>query len=237
MRYARSVTEVARHREVQAAAKAVLAALGESITARDYERNIAERAAALLAAAGFADTWYYKCPALVLLGTRSCLSVSGRDYVPSDELVGEHNLVTVDLSPRREAYWGDCARSFCIENGRHSPTPSDPVFRDGLALERELHTAMQSFATRTTTCDALFQHCNALIRARGFENLDFRGNLGHSIVQRLEDRAYIEAGSARRLGDMGLFTFEPHIRTRGGRWGFKHEDIYYFDDLGKLATL
>ncbi len=237
MRYVRSVTEVALNREVQAAAKAVLVALGESITARDSERSIAERAAALLAAAGFADTWYYNCPALVLLGTRSCLSVSGRDYTPSDELVGEHNLVTVDLSPRRETYWGDCARSFCIESGRHSPAPVDPAFGEGVAFEQQLHHAMRAFVTPATTADELFQHCNALINACGFENLDLLGNLGHSIVRRLEDRSYIEAENARTLGEMGLFTFEPHIRKRGGRWGFKHEDIYYFDRDGHLCEL
>lgn len=222
--------DVSRHREVQAGAKAVLSALAASITARDCERTIAERASALLKGAGFADTWYYDCPALVLLGSRSCLSVSGRDYRPNDEEVGVENLVTVDLSPRRGSFWGDCARSFCIENGRCSVVPLGHEFREGLAFESRLHAQMRAFVTPATTCDELFRYGTGLIQAGGFENLDLHGNLGHSIVQRLEDRAYIEAGNAHRLGDLGLFTFEPHIRRRGAHWGFKHEDIYYFDD-------
>jgi hypothetical protein len=39
------------------------------------------------------------------------------------------------------------------------------------------------------------------------------------------------------LADAGLFTFQPHIHAIGGRWGFKHEDIYYMDANGPLAVL
>ena len=29
-----------------------------------------------------------------------------------------------------------------------------------------------------------------------------------------------------------LFTFEPHIRKVGKKWGFKLENIYYFSAVG-----
>jgi hypothetical protein len=58
--------------------------------------------------------------------------------------------------------------------------------------------------------------------------LDFLGNIGHSIELTPADRRYIETGNEQRLGNVRLFTFEPHIRTVGGAWGFKHENIYYF---------
>lgn len=108
---------ISAHREVQAVAKKVLAALGSTINPLDTERTIAERATAMLAREGVTDTWYYECPALVLLGSRSRLSISGREYVPNEEEVGFFNLVTVDLSPLRGDIWGDCARSFFIEEG------------------------------------------------------------------------------------------------------------------------
>ena len=87
---------------------------------------------------GLRDTWYYDCPAFVLLGSRSCASMSGRTYRPAEEAVGEHNLVTVDLSPRRDEIWGDCARSFCIEGGRWVVAPTDTDLADGLAVENAM---------------------------------------------------------------------------------------------------
>jgi len=34
-----------------------------------------------------------------------------------------------------------------------------------------------------------------------------------------------------------LLTFEPHVRAVGGRWGFKHEEIYRFDASGRVIPL
>jgi hypothetical protein len=85
-------------------------AIAGTITANSSERTIADTAKSLLKDSGLVDTWYYDCPAFVLLGSRSCLSMSGRDYVPADEPVGTENLVTIDLSPRVGGVWGDYAR-------------------------------------------------------------------------------------------------------------------------------
>ena len=43
------------------------------------------------------------------------------------------------------------------------------------------------------------------------------------------DRIYIEAGNKATFKDIDLFTFEPHIKKKQGNYGFKHENIYYFD--------
>ena len=211
---------------MQSIAKAVLAELAGTIVPADCERSIAVRAGELLAARGITQTWYYDCPAFVLLGSRSCLSVSGRSYTPADEPVGETNLVTVDLSPLRDGVWGDCARSFFVEAGRCVQTPHRPEFRRGAEMEASLHKSMLASATADTTCAELYESATAAMQAGGFENLDSLGNLGHSIEPHRDDRCYLEAGNPRRLGDVGLFTFEPHIRAAGGVWGFKHEDIY-----------
>jgi len=104
-----------KHQEVQNIAKIVLDELTQHITPESTENSIASTAGHLLKEHGISDTWYHGVPALVLLGSRSCLSISGKDYSPSNEPVGDTNLVTVDLSPKRDSYWGDCARSFCIE--------------------------------------------------------------------------------------------------------------------------
>jgi hypothetical protein len=58
------------------------------------------------------------------------------------------------------------------------------------------------------------------------------GNLGHSIVRKKEDRIYIEKGNRTKLADVSFFTFEPHISVSGSKYGYKRENIYYFDKEG-----
>ena len=228
---------LSEHVDIQAIAKRVLFDLVDSIKATDTERIIADRAVSLLAGHGITETWYYDCPAFVLLGSRSCLSVSGRSYIPSDEPVGLFNLVTVDISPLRSGVWGDCARSFPVEEGRCTLTPLVPELAHGMQVESALHRAMQAFVTPSTTFQELFDFGNTEIRRCGFENLDFLGNLGHSIVSKREDRRYIEPGNSMQLGSVPFFTFEPHIRQIAGMWGFKYEEIYFFDSQELLRTL
>jgi Xaa-Pro aminopeptidase len=226
-----------KHQAVQSVAKAVLVELGPTLSADDTEQTIAVRATEMMAKRGIDETWYYACPAFVLLGSRSCLSISGRDYKPSCEPVGSFNLVTVDLSPMKDGVWGDCARSFAIEHGTYAPSPVDAAFRRGMEVERLLHEAMRSFVRPKTSFDELFEFANEEIHRHGFENLDFMGNVGHSIESTRDARRYIERSNKDLLGDIAVFTFEPHIRQRGGSWGFKHENIYCFNGESRVVEL
>ena len=56
------------------------------------------------------------------------------------------------------------------------------------------------------------------------------GNLGHSIVKQKGDRIYIEKGNKISLGAVSYFTFEPHISVQDSKYGYKKENIYYFDN-------
>ena len=62
------------------------------------------------------------------------------------------------------------------------------------------------------------------------------GNLGHSIVKKKEDRIYIEKGNKTCLGAVSFFTFEPHISVPNSKYGYKRENIYYFEN-GELKEL
>jgi Xaa-Pro aminopeptidase len=232
-----SVPLVAEYRAVQDMARQVLAELAPSICPDDTETSIAQRAVESLRAHGITETWYHHCPALVLLGTRSTLSISGRDYEPAREPVGETNLVTIDLSPKRGTARGDCARSFFIEGGRVTDAPRDKELSRGKTFLDSLHAVMPRFVTRATTFHDLFEWTNAHIASAGFENLDFLRNVGHSIATGGEPRRFIEAGNHARLSETPFFTFEPHVRALGGRWGFKHENIFFFDRTGRLEEL
>jgi Xaa-Pro aminopeptidase len=228
---------IAAHRRVQDAAKAVLSDLASNLGPEDTEQSIAAWAADAMRKRGIGDTWYHDCPALVLLGSRSCESVSGRHYRPGTERVGESNVVTVDLSPRVEDIWGDCARTFFVEEGCVVTPPSDPGHERAAAFLRQLHAKMRQFAQPATRFEELCEWSEQQISAAGFENLDFRGNVGHSLAARREDRRYIERGNHAALGEVDFFTYEPHVRARGGRWGYKHEDVFFFDERGNLQVL
>ena len=231
------MTDFNSHAKAQAIAKLVHAKLAPTLCADDTEHTIANRAAALFASYGIVNTWYHDCIAFVLLGERSCLSISGRDYVPAQERVGQFNVITVDLSPLIGVAWGDCARTFFIENGVYTANPKTAEFLSGMQVESALHEAMHSRVTPDTTFEELFVLGNSEIVRHGYETLDFFGNLGHSIATQLSGRQYIEQGNTARLGSVPMFTFEPHIKRMHGRWGFKHEDIYYFGADRKLRVL
>jgi Xaa-Pro aminopeptidase len=229
--------QISEHRKAQDAAKSVLERLPEVITARDTEQSIANKAHEMLRELGYPDTWYYHCPALVLLGSRSCMSVSGKTYQASDELVGKSNLITIDLSPTREQYWGDCARSFPVENGKVAIRPETLEFNNGIRFLEQLHLKMLNLVMPETTFGQLFEWTNVCIRESGFVNLDYRSNVGHSIATRKEDRQFIEANNPVQLGSIPFFSFEPFVRLKGGNWGFKHEDVFFFNQAGKLEVL
>ena len=48
---------------------------------------------------------------------------------------------------------------------------------------------------------------NRFITENGFINLDFMGNLGHSIVKEKSDRIYIEKGDQTLLSAVDYFYF------------------------------
>jgi len=226
-----------QHKHVQAIAKEVHARLGSFITPNATETSIAKKAVDLLAELGVTETWYHNVPAFVLLGSRSCLSISGRDYMPANELVGDINLITIDLSPKIGQVWGDCARSFAVEGGLVTQNPKQSEFVSGFGVEKALHAEMIEFVSPSTKFSELFEFTNAKIKQYGYENLDFLGNVGHSIEARISDRRFVDSRCHESLGDVALFTFEPHIRKAGSQWGFKHEEIYYFNQDGHAVAL
>lgn len=113
---------------------------------------------------------------------------------------------------------------------------SNTEWKTGLLMEEKLHRELLAFATPETTFEELYLHINKFITANGYINLDFMGNLGHSIETQKDDRIYIEKGNNTTLGSVKYFTFEPHIAVKGLNYGFKKENIYCFKN-NKLVEL
>ena len=177
--------------------------------------------------------WYWNIGAFVFAGDETTVSVSGREYITSDRIIGEDDIITIDLSPQVGDTWGDYARTIIIEDGKVVRSDEDIFnleWRAGIEMEKKLHNRMMEIASQEMTFEELYYQMNDYIRNEGYINLDFMGNLGHSIVRRKEDRIYIEKDNHTKLGDVHFFTFEPHISIEGSKFGYKKENIYYFDD-------
>lgn len=225
------------YKATQRSAKEVLDEIKPFIVAGVTEKDISTECIRLLKEKGLTQCWYHDVPALVLCGSRTQMSVSGRDYFPTEEMVADTDLVTIDLSPCKENIWADCARSFAVENGVVADLPVNEEFILGFTAEIKLHEELLNFATPDTKFCQLYKFANDLIIDMGFENLDFLKNLGHSIETDISKRKYIDSENTDLLSSTDYFTFEPHIAAVRSNWGFKCEKIYYFDNSVVLCEL
>ena len=130
--------------------------------------------------------WYWNVGSFVFAGDKTAVSVSGREYKTDDHIIEMNDIITIDLSPQNNCVWGDYARTLIVENGsivKDIEQIQNDEWRDGLKMEAYLHKAMLGFVDENTTFEELFYYINDQIKARGYVNLDFLGNLGHSIVK------------------------------------------------------
>lgn len=219
--------------EVQKIAKQTIDLIKSEIKVGMSLQELRQLAESKMLSLGATSFWYWDIGAFVFSGKETTLSVSGKHYQTANKVIKENDIITVDLSPQVGNIWCDYARTIIIENGvvvDDINKISNTEWRNGLLMEDKLHKELLSFATPDTTFEELYLHINEFITANGFINLDFLGNLGHSIVTKKEDRIYIEKGNAATLGSVKYFTFEPHIAVKGSKYGFKKENIYYFED-------
>ncbi len=192
-------------------------------------RQICEERMRSLGADSF---WYYDIGAFVFSGKETGISVSGRDYQTADTTIAVDDIITIDLSPQKDHIWGDYARTIIIEDGRVIEDVSlvkNTEWRQGLLMERSLHERLVKFATPDMSFEELHAVMNQYILDSGFINLDYLGNLGHSIATEKKDRVYIERGNTASLSSVPCFTFEPHLGLPGSDYGYKHENIYAFN--------
>jgi methionine aminopeptidase len=225
--------------EVQKIAKDTIEYIKTRISAGMELAEIRRLCEEKMLASGADSFWYWDVGAFVFSGDETTISVSGREYVTSDRRIAPDDIITIDLSPQNGNIWGDYARTIIIENGKvvdDINSIRNDEWRRGLLMEEELHKELIAFAVPQTTFEELYYHINQLITSRGFVNLDFLGNLGHSIVKDKNDRIYTEKGNTAPLSSVDYFTFEPHISVPDSKYGYKKENIYYFKS-GRLIEL
>ena len=227
------------NREAQFIAKQTMNFIKKNITPGMKLAQIRKMCEDKMMALGADSFWYWNVGAFVFSGNETTKSISGKVYKTSDRCIKMNDIVTIDLSPQCNHIWGDYARTIIIEDGHVIDDINciqNPEWKAGLLMELRLHQELLEYADDKTTFEDLFYHMNTRIISEDFVNLDFLGNLGHSIEKRSEDRIYIEKGNRTRLSDIPYFTFEPHISRPHSLYGYKHENIYYFEN-GKLKVL
>lgn len=233
--------EYSKYRDVQSIAKETIRDLHSFIKEGVSERDIVIKAEEIMGDKGVLSFWYYDVGAFVHVGKRTTISESGKNYNPTDTLVGHNDIVTVDLSPQMDGYWGDYARTYVVQNGNSIEEDGlegqfENNSKTGIQVEKMLHKLFMCYVTPEMTFEDVYLHMNDVIKQHSFTNLDFAGNLGHTIEFSKENRRYFELGNKVKLSETNLFTFEPHIRQRDGEYGFKREDVYFFKD-GKPCVL
>lgn len=223
----------------QRAAIRTMEELNRSLVPGMSEREVDRLAEKILRENGIEKFWYHDIACLTLIGSHSAVSVGSSEYDPGDDIViGENDVITLDLSPSAGGCWGDYARTLFMENGKMSPLdrPSKAEFREGLELEKHLHELLVKSFDPDMTFEDVYYLVNGEITSHGFRNLDFKGNLGHTIETDPDARRYLEKGNTLTFREVGRpFTLEPHIAS-ADRFGFKRENIYVFSE-GRLTPI
>lgn len=175
--------------------------------------------------------WYHNVGAFCFSGFDTTLSFSARHYQIQNTIIQENDVITIDLSPQLDSCWGDFARTIIVENGQVvDELVQNEEWRQSLEMEKKLHQKLIEDVTPTMTFEELFVLMSDYIEKQGFVNLDFSHNLGHSIEKESSARINIEKGNHHKLGEVSMFTFEPHIKMKDSKYGFKCENIYYFEN-------
>jgi Xaa-Pro aminopeptidase len=127
------------------------------------EREIVCKAENIMRDKGVHSFWYHGVGAYVHVGKRTTTSESGKGYKPSGTVVGRNDIVTVDLSPEINTYWGDFARTFIVVNGSSAfdaihATQNELVkeFTHGVNIEKQLHNVFVEYVKPDMTFEEVY---------------------------------------------------------------------------------
>lgn len=98
------------------------------------------------------------------------------DFVYEDRLV----MAFMDMEPINEGHILLVPKQHYLDADE---IPDELLPHLMIVSKKILHTELLRFTSKETTLEELYCHMNEFIVENGFVNLDFMGNLGHSIVK------------------------------------------------------
>jgi Xaa-Pro aminopeptidase len=122
------------------------------------EKQIVEMAENEMIKKGATSFWYYNIGAFVFTGERTTLSVSGKNYIPTNTEICSNDIITIDLSPQIGEIWGDYARTLVVEDGKivSANEVSHSDFKEGLEFEEKLHKLLLKSVSPNMTFEELY---------------------------------------------------------------------------------
>jgi len=202
--------------------------------------EIHEECARYMTKLGSEGWWIHNDPALILFGRHT--AYSGREdpaLLFEGMKVEENDLITIDVAPMIKNGWGDMARSFIMEKGKiiDWETSENEEIVEGMKLEHELHKLFIDSVNKDMTFSDLHKIINSFLLTRGYRNLDYHGNFGHTIENDPGDRVTIDKDTHINIVAYDKpITFEPHICKMDGTLGIKYENMYAYID-GKMRRI
>lgn len=137
--------------------------------------------------------WYWDVGAFVFSGDETTISIPGRNYQTSERIIGNNDIITVDLSPQNNNIWGDYARTIIIENGKVIENVEDihnNEWKQGIQMEQYLHKLLIENATTNMTFEELFYYRSKISRNYWLFEPKCRNNAEITYTQRLQIASY-----------------------------------------------
>jgi methionine aminopeptidase len=225
------------YKNIQQICKQVMSDSASAICVGKSESEILHASKSIINAHGIKDFWYHNIPVMVAIGEQTLISMSGKNLTAGNAIIQTNDFITIDLSLGIENHWGIYAKSFAIEDGiLKGDNFNNDELRELKFIVDSVHKDMMRIAVPEMSFHDLYHEMTNYVNSYNVVQLDFRNNFGHSIEKHLDDRIYIEHSQMMKLGEKNIFSFEPHIRFKNGKYGFKYADIYYFE-ASKVCSL
>lgn len=225
------------HKNTQIAIKNVLLKLPKYIDGSASEKSIAFAVKNLLEVERKNFQWNHDIHIQVSSGEDTKRSNSSKYTTPGDNMLGEANLINVDLKSVDDTCVGNCSRSYVLENSSVAVEPETVYMAEGLNNAYLFHEKMKEFILDDTSFHDLYTFTSKLLNELNFENLVINNNFGHGITFNGEARNYIEKDNTSKLLEVDFFSYNIHICKKNSMWGFRYENIYFINEYGNLEEL
>jgi len=199
--------------DAQRATLEVVRRLEGEVSPGQTERELARRAEELAREAGADRLW-----TPIAVGAGAGALVCHPEFPPGDRVVGDDDLVLLDVTPEFRGWPGDVTRTVLVGDDPERRHVLDEVTR----IERDILRACRP----GMPANELFAHARGLFDEVGFELLDLLGNIGHDLHEGGGVQHFIDPRTDAPM--WGCWAIEPHLGLDG--IAAKVEDLVFLEE-------